>query len=161
MIKAPPPINFKKLTQDIEKQIEALTNLIKSLEEDKQTLIEKDKLTKDEKQYYDFLVAEIIDKKQALEAKQNVYNEYLLRVKEVNIAQKAEKEDYNKNFKKVYRQALNLKKDIIIAPELRQHLGKVLKNYNKNFDQEQKILFYLALKKEVNLCLNFRQSLLK
>jgi hypothetical protein len=155
----PQPVNFEKLTNDCKTIIGNLNLLAELLQRDIDMLKQKKQLTNEERKQLAFLLIELTKTKQELEAKQLVYNEYILRCKERQAVEKTEKEDYLICKGIVLKKAYEYRDNEKVLPELRKHLKEVLKQPQQNFNLDQNIAYHLALKKEVTLCENYLESL--
>jgi hypothetical protein len=153
--KKPPLIDFAKLSSDCQNIIIGVEKLIDLTKSDIFMLENKIDLSIDEKKKLEILRIDAIYLASELEAKQQLYNEYLFRCEEQAEREIAELGDYTKNSYKVKMMANGFRNDGRLPVELRDHLKLVLNADNPKFDQRQKISFHLALKKEVELCNNY------
>lgn len=145
MIKAPKKIDFSKLQKELEEEIEALIELQTAILEENQTLKDK-KLSATNK-------LNLIDLKADIKVKTSLLDNYIDRVKTQEIQDKAERKDFDKNFKKVLSQSKSYTSNFKLPRNLREHLRKILKTNANNY--EQKLTLFLTLKTENKMCENF------
>ena len=158
IVKKPRNINFLAVKISLEKQIKALQNLQQNMYKEKETLqsLKKRDISQDNQLNYIALDIEAINSE--IKIKPEVYQEYLERVVMQAQIDQMNVEDYKKNNKEVLKIAHKLKSDMFISKELKDHLKEVLSVDTSNFTGEQKVQFYLALKKEVEVCRTYRKN---
>jgi hypothetical protein len=155
----PQLINFTKLTNDCKTVIGNFKMIIELTKKDIDSLKAKQNLNDKERKELSMLLIDQVHISNELEAKQLLYNEYILRCNELEQIEKEEKADYITCKAIILKQAYQYRDNQKILPELRNHLKEVLKQPQKHFNLDQKIAFHLALKKEVELCKNYLHSI--
>lgn len=93
-----------------------------------------------------------------LQAKQNLLNEYSFICDNYQLSIEADYKDYTENFKKVRTQAFVCLASDKVPFHLRNHLKQVVKQSISGFSTDQKVAYYLALKKEVEVCKKYLDS---
>jgi hypothetical protein len=155
-MRTPPKVDLQKNCTDISVIIDnlklALTGTqerIKEIEGNKLKLIILGRSERTELAELKILAIEL---KKDIETKENLFEEYMHRCIELQEQETLEYKDYLKNGKTIKKQANNYKKDYSLPTEVRNHLKIVLKQDTTNFNTQQKVDYYLALKKEVLMC---------
>jgi len=158
IVKKPRNINFKELAGSMQKQVEALIVLQKNLQEDKEILQNKSEKTKKDETELANITLLLEEVNHDFTAKQAVLQEYMERTVMQSMIDKRDKDDYLKNNKTVLKAAKLLKNDLFVSIDLKNHLREILSVNTANFNEEQKISWFLALKAEVTICKTYRAN---
>jgi hypothetical protein len=146
-MRKPKNVDFQKLSTSLSKIISSAEKLLA----EEMKYLDGNLSTKERNEAIIF----IEELKADIEIKKELLAEYLSRVKDWNELKKNELEDYKKNNSRIKRMAKNYMSNFKLDTDLREHLKSVYKSYNKNFTEEQEIVFHNALKIEVEMCRNF------
>ena len=87
-----------------------------------------------------------------LQIKRALHEEYMERVAMQAMMDKKEQYDYKVNHKEIEEKANRFMDDYGLPVSLREHLQQILSVKTTDFEQEQKIAWYLSLKQEVKMC---------
>jgi len=161
IVKKPRNIDFLATKVSLEKQIEALMNLQKGLLNEELELKAISKLNKQQLIQLSYVQLDLETITADIKIKQEVFQEYLERTMMQAQIDKMNAEDYKRNNQAVINAAKMLKSDFSVSKELKNHLKEVLSVDTTKFNTEQKISFFLALKKEVEICRTYRKNSLK
>lgn len=143
MKRSPKDIDFQKLTTRLQSQIDALKLYVKRLQEED----EQNPETK-------IAIPELLNE---IDVKEDLLKEYKTFVKQGNKQYEKEIADYKENFKTILKQAKSFKRDYSIPKQLRDHLKEVLMtNFKALKGLNEKVTYFLALKKEVKMCVNYK-----
>lgn len=158
IVKKPRNIDFSAVKDNMEKQISLVQELIDLHNADISRLEEKPDKTTDDKRKLAAIKLGLQAYTEDLAIKKEVFQEYMERVAMQMIINERDRQDYIANFKTTLAAAKSLKNDIFLSAELKVHLKEVLTVDINRFTEAQKISWHLALKKEVEICRNYRKS---
>ncbi len=156
IVKKPRIINFSALKQSIKNEINALSVLREKTIENKTRLEKIENKSNKHQKELSFAILDLETIEQDLKIKKEVHQEYMERVAMQYLIDCRDKQDYIDNNESVLRAASIFKNDFSLPSELKNHLKEVLSVNTSTFDEEQKVAFYLALKKEVEICNNYK-----
>lgn len=135
--------------------VDYLTELIALMQAD---IEKKSKLTDNEsRQEVAYLNIELLSHKTNLETKKKALAEYDRICSNEEKIKEMEQKDFHANWPDVFMKALQFKDDTSLPLELLNHLREVLSLKTDHFDLEQKVAYFLALKKEVQMCQNWKE----
>lgn len=157
----PKQVDFDKLSKIMDGQAKNMMSVILNLEKDIKILEDKEEkpgLTDEEKEMLELFRYDLAENKIAYEVKANAYQRYLVRVEEQKIRQQQELKDFVENAKKVFEKATIYSRNYRLPQNLRDHLNEILKQnimFVNNIPLPARVDYYLALKKEVEICSNY------
>jgi hypothetical protein len=152
----PEHIDFAKLKQQAQTQLSNLKKLIELMQVDIARLEKVPVRPNIQDQELAYLKLEIENHRNNLEIKTKAIEEYNQRCIEMEAIRTMELNDFQANWPQVFAKALQFKTDKELPRELTSHLDEVLSLNTDKFNLDQKIDYYLALKKEVQMCQNWK-----
>jgi len=156
IVKKPRNIDFFALKVSMEKQIEALKKTKDNMLTEKTRLENIKKALKiEESDQLNWISLDLEKINADIKIKEEVLQEYLERTMMQVAIDKRDKQDWKQNNFSVIKAAKLIKNSLFVSKELKTHLKQVLSVNTSGFNEEQKIAWFLALKKEVEICHNY------
>ena len=158
IVKKPRNVDFNAIIISMQKQVDAIKLLHNKALENKLRLEKIENRNSKNERALSYATLDLEMFAADLKIKTAVYEEFMERTAMQLTIDKREKDDYQANNKMINIAANKLVNDFGVSEALRKHLGEVLKVNSSNFTEDQHIAWYLALKKEVELCKNYKKK---
>lgn len=154
----PKEVNFDALSKIMDEYSKGMMKIIIQLEKDIKELQGKENLTSDEIKELEYAKLDLSEMKIAYDTKSIAFQRYLVRVYETDMRKNAELEDFLKNHKAIAQKAISYSKHFRLPNNMKNHLKEILQQniiFANNVPLQARVDYYLALKREIEICENF------
>ena len=155
MTKRPQRVDFKHNYEKMQKHLQVLNDLLietRKRNEELEKVINKDYVEIKEQKKNIIFISEMKDD---IKVKAELLEQYKMRHLTYLEQKKAEFTEYKKYYVKTRQVALDFIKNIRLPKNIRTNLRSILNTEIKMYNEDEKIAYFLVLKKEVEMCRNY------